>query len=223
MNKWWLSLALGAGLLACGTENLPTAQRPGDTSDDSDEDDDDAPTGMNGGLDAGAKLDAGKKKTDAGKKASDAGAGMVSCAADGAVVVTPPPAPPHDDTGVGASCGSDDDCGDDMHCLTEVSLPIGSSKLTFPGGYCTKQCATGDACGPSAGCPLAMAAQFSPELSNCMAHCAAADDCRDGYTCGAIPSFGGQAPSDPQKHCLPPSPFGAGGPSLGGAPAGAMP
>ncbi|MET0342344.1 MAG: hypothetical protein ABW252_15175 [Polyangiales bacterium] len=215
MKSWWLPMALGAGLLACGTQSSPRVADSDDHDEHDDppkdDDEDETPASM-GGLDAGRSIDAGKR--DAGKK-RDAGTGMVSCLPDGAVVQPPPD--DDDAPGIGAACGSDDDCGGDgLRCLTTVMLPIGSASLTFPGGYCTKACKQDDECGDGAGCPLAMAAQFAADLSNCMTRCESADACRDGYSCSALPSFGGQAPANPQKSCMPPSPFGAGGPRVGG-------
>ena len=58
---------------------------------------------------------------------------------------------------------------------------------------------------------LAALGAAAADLSNCMQNCESADDCRDGYSCGTVPAFGGMAPENPQKTCLPPSPFGAGG------------
>jgi hypothetical protein len=219
MLKWLLSLALGAGCLACAVENAPRVRQSAD--DDADGEDDgandfagdaeDAPTSPpRTRVDAGVRRDGGMG-IDSGVRRRDAG--PILCVDGGTVPATGGGA-----SEVGTSCAVDGDCGDGARCLTEVMLPFGNITLSYPGGYCTKACTADDACGDGASCPLAAAASFASDLSNCMQNCETQDDCRDGYSCGTVPSFGGMAPASPQKTCLPPTPAGL--PSGGGLPGG---
>ena len=224
MNTWFLSLALAVGCAACAVEAAPrTLRSAGDDAADPDDfvqsDDDDPPPAAR--ADAGTRRDAGTSSrrdagtssrrdagvgVDSGTKQRDAGPilcvdGGMSADGDG-----PDSADP-----IGAGCRSDGDCGDGAKCLTEVMLPFGGVRLTYPGGYCTRSCSSDAVCGDGASCPLAAAGAAAADFSNCMQNCASAGDCRDGYSCGSVPSLGGAAPANPQKICLPPSPFGAGG------------
>ena len=218
MLKWLLSLALGAGCLACAVENMP---RQSTSSDEDDEGGNGFAEDADGPDDT--TDDAPRARVDAGVRQRDGGAGLdgsIRRRDAGPIMCVDGGAPPA--TGgagdVGASCEADGDCGDGAKCLTTVMLPFGNITLTYPGGYCTKACSADDACGDGASCALAAAAAFAADLSNCMQNCETADDCRDGYSCGTVPSLGGMAPASPQKTCLPPAPAGL--PTGGGLPGG---
>lgn len=207
MNKWLLWLALCSGALACTVEPIADSSEDEggeDESDDGSDDDDDHMAHV----DAGSKMDAGKKDASTSKDAGKKDAGKK----DGAISV-----PCGDDAGggaasgggIGAPCEQDDDCqGDGAKCLRDVALPIGGATLSYPDGYCTIPCTEDAACGDGASCPLGRFASFAPDLSTCMKRCEAADDCRDGYSCSMLPSIPGMAPASSEKSCLPPTPFG---------------
>lgn len=211
MKHWFFWLAVGCGLAACTPQPMMVDDE--DTTDDGEDDaeddaEDDGAEDDDEGFkspDAGKKLDAGKRDASAGKRDAgkrDAGPIEVICEEDGGTRTVEPKG------GIGASCAADDDCEAGGKCLTEVALPFGGIQLTYPGGYCTKPCAEDAECGDEASCPLAAASAFAADLSTCMLRCETVDDCRDGYSCGTVPSFGGMAPTSTQKSCLPPSPLG---------------
>jgi hypothetical protein len=148
----------------------------------------------------------------------DEGTETLQQAIDGAVVTpttgvdagTSSPA-----TSIGGACMADSDCAAPaIKCQKLVEIPFGGLSIAFAGGYCTKPCTADAECGAGAACPLSQAAAFLPEISSCLKQCTQPTDCREGYSCGALPAFpgfGGAAPAAPAgpaaKHCLPPRPF----------------
>lgn len=184
MNRWFILLAVAGGMIGCAED--------GYTDDDSTETLQQAIDGavITPTADAGAA-------DDDDDTSSSADAGTTSSG-----------------TGIGAACTADTDCSSPaIRCVKNVSIPFGGIEINFSGGYCSLPCTTNDVCGAGAGCPLAMAATFLPDLSQCLKQCADNNECRDGYSCQALPSFGGfggaapAAPAAPaQKHCLPPLP-----------------
>ena len=88
------------------------------------------------------------------------------------------PPPPKPGPLVGAACKTTAECGGDgLVCVDQVG--VGSSKVQFPGGHCTRDC-TNTAC-PSD----SMCAREGGTFNLCMAKCTpgAVTGCRDGYRC----------------------------------------
>ncbi len=102
---------------------------------------------------------------------------------------------------VGDACKTDSDCSDPpgAKCFTTVGDPQFGT-VTFPGGYCSKDCSgTGDGgtdCGASGGCTDfgTSSGGKTITLTMCTAPCKTDSDCRtaDGYHCNIlIPGLGG--------------------------------
>jgi hypothetical protein len=72
---------------------------------------------------------------------------------------------------IGAACGDQDPCGNNMLCLTKTALG-----QNIPGGYCSTDCAF-SSCPNGAQCST----QWGP-IKVCLNSCPA-DGCRGGYVC----------------------------------------
>jgi hypothetical protein len=120
-------------------------------------------------------------------------------------------------TEIGQACVADGDCkAAGAKCQKSVSVPFVGLSINYPGGYCTFQCKADAACGAGAGCPMSGSAILMPALSTCLKRCEIASDCREGYSCAAVPALtlpglgAAPAPTGPApKHCLPPLPGAA--------------
>jgi hypothetical protein len=109
---------------------------------------------------------------------ADCGANA-TCAAAGVCVLT---------IQIGAACESSPSAYGSEGCKAGVCL---AEFWGFADGYCTKGCASDAACPAGSHCDAAYAA--------CVASCATADDCRQGYQCADL--FFGQA--DGRSECVP--------------------
>ncbi|MDB4971750.1 MAG: hypothetical protein JWN48_91 [Myxococcaceae bacterium] len=131
---------------------------------------------------------------------------------------------------VGLACTTNTakaDCGNGPGTTCVTTQGQGDMSLTFPGGYCSATCEATSECGAGAACPVAdiiakLPAAFAGVVtpatltglglpSNCLQKCAAATECRSGYSCASLASAAGsQVPATvsgflgTDTFCLPP-------------------
>ncbi|MET0342342.1 MAG: hypothetical protein ABW252_15165 [Polyangiales bacterium] len=166
MYKFWLSLALGAGLLACGTPDAPRNPREmedGGTRPD-DDDEDEETTSKPRSPDAGRGTDAGRN--DAGR--ADAGR-AITPRTDGGMTITPPNVDPSGGgtTGTGGNSGTTG--GTPPASGGGDSTPPGGGDSTPPGGG-------GDSTPPGGGEP-------APSGGGLGGGCGGEGECGGGLRC----------------------------------------
>lgn len=78
----------------------------------------------------------------------------------------------------GRACKRDSDC-ESGRCAKRLAIANEDSSMPAPGGYCTVGCTRDAHCGKGGACSVPAGA----DSGECLGHCRAASDCRDGYVC----------------------------------------
>jgi hypothetical protein len=100
-------------------------------------------------------------------------------------------------TGLGAPCVNDSDCtgvdlsnpnGGPAICqkIGVENLPgeVQVAGISYPGGYCTRRCSTGEQCGSGNFCAT-YGGEWGDVSNICVKGCVVSNDCRAGYVCFA--------------------------------------
>jgi hypothetical protein len=192
-----LTLAFSVAALGCGGDDTPPAGTDGGGVRTDGGGVGGSDGGGGGGVDGGGGggIDAGGATDGGGGGGTDGGGGMTGTGA------------------VGDACMMDGDCDGTLVCRTMQSLTV--STLTFPGGYCTQDCGSTGTGGGGGGamCPSGSecAGTFMGfGMGFCARTCTTVADCRTGYECRALFSFGGGGGGGGPTYCLPPGGGGIG-------------
>jgi hypothetical protein len=90
------------------------------------------------------------------------------------------------DKTAGVACKRDEDCPNGR-CAKMLAIATSSEMMPAPGGYCTADCTTDDACGMDGECSV----RSADSMGGCLASCSDHADCREGYTCVNAGRVGG--------------------------------